>query len=224
MSATQFLANKLCSYLKFEPTVCQKNLMDELASLVMDDISTMPILIINGYAGTGKTTSMYAFITLLKELKSNFVLLAPTGRSAKVLSNYTGVPAKTIHKQIYRQKSLKDDITQFDLNINKSKNTYFIVDEASLITNGMAGGGSLFGSGDVLDDLISFVRQNEGNKLILLGDPAQLPPIGVDRSPALAIDYISRYGSAKCVMLKRVVRVVKVSGILFIATLLRQTI
>lgn len=224
MGVNDFLKNKLCSYLKFEPTPCQDMLMEVLSNFVMDDTHSTPILIINGYAGTGKTTSMGAFIKLLQELRTKYILLAPTGRSAKVLANYTKVPAKTIHKQIYRQKSLKDDIAQFDLNVNKSSNTIFIVDEASLITNGMNGGGSLFGSGDVLDDLITFISSNIGNKLILLGDPAQLPPIGLDKSPALDCDYISRYGNVNSITLKSVIRQAKESGILYNATNLRYSI
>lgn len=226
MAIERFLKEKMLGHLKFAPTPCQEELFDKLSLFVTGDSEHDWLMVVNGYAGTGKTTAISAFIQVLKEWKHNFVLLAPTGRSAKVLANYTGLSAKTIHKQIYRQKSLKDGVGQFSLDLNKNRNTVFIVDEASLITIGdMVGGGSLFGSGDLLDDLITYVKSNKGNRLILMGDPAQLPPIGMDRSPALDVDYLREYTDdiEEC-WLKSVVRQEKESGILFNATLLRKEI
>ena len=226
MAIERFLREKMVGHLKFTPTKCQNTLFDKLSLFVTGDSEYDWLMLINGYAGTGKTTAIAAFIKMLKEWKHNFILLAPTGRAAKVLSNYTGMPAKTIHKQIYRQKSLKDGVGQFSLDMNKNRNTVFIVDEASLITIGDSyGGNSLFGTGDVLDDLITYVKSNSGNRLILMGDPAQLPPIGMDKSPALDADYLREYTPdvEEC-WLKSVVRQEKESGILYNATLLRREI
>ncbi len=226
MAVEQYLKEKMVRYLKFAPTACQDALFEKLASFIVSDPDRW-LMLINGYAGTGKTTSISAFISLLKELKEKYVLLAPTGRSAKVLANYTGTSAKTIHKQIYRQKSLKDGVGQFSLDLNKHRDTFFIVDEASLITigGGFGGGTSYFGSGDLLEDLVTYVKSNEGNKLILMGDPAQLPPIGMDKSPALDPDYLREYSEdvEEC-WLKSVVRQEQESGILYNATLLRREI
>ena len=226
MAIERFLKEKMVQHLKFAPTVCQDTLFDKLSLFVTGSAEHDWLMLVNGYAGTGKTTAIASFIKVLKEFKHNFILLAPTGRSAKVLSNYTGMPAKTIHKQIYRQKSLKDGIGQFSLDMNKNRNTVFIVDEASLITIGESmGSTSLFGSGDVLDDLITYVRSNSGNRLVLMGDPAQLPPIGMDMSPALDADYLRDYCQdvEEC-WLRSVVRQEKESGILYNATLLRREI
>jgi exodeoxyribonuclease-5 len=183
-----------------------------------------PILVVRGYAGTGKTTAISAFIKVLKDLKYKYILLAPTGRAAKVLSNYSGVQAKTIHKQIYRQKSLADKEANFRIDFNKSRDTVYIVDEASLITIGTGMESTIFGSGDLLEDLITYIRQNPGNRLILMGDSAQLPPIGMDESPALDFDYISQYAPLRAVTLRDVVRQAGESGILFNATRLREQI
>ena len=224
MAAEKFLKEAMIKKLDFVPTECQKNLFEMLGAFVMDDPSQKWLMMISGYAGTGKTTAIGAFIGVLETLKFKYILTAPTGRSAKVLTNYTGKSAKTIHKQIYRQKSLKDGIGQFTLDVNNSKNTFYIVDEASLLTNGYNSGSSLFGSGDLLDDLISYVRQESSNRLILMGDPAQLPPIGMDKSPALDPDYLKRYVTPVTATLRSVVRQEKESGILKNATLLRNQI
>ncbi|MBE6230549.1 MAG: ATP-dependent endonuclease [Bacteroidales bacterium] len=211
--------------LKFVPTPCQENLFRELAQFVAGDPESDWLMLLSGYAGTGKTSAMSAFIKVLKSFGKKYILLAPTGRSAKVLANYTGAPAKTIHKQIYRQKSLKDGIGQFSIDLNKNRDTVFIVDEASLITIGnTTGGSSFFGTGDLLDDLITYVKSNNGNRLLLIGDPAQLPPIGMDASPALDPYYLTEYGGVRECWLRSVVRQEKESGILHNATLLRNLI
>lgn len=235
MGVADFVANEIAKKLNFKPTTCQATLFSELGAFLMAPADESWLFLISGYAGTGKTTAISAFIKQLQENKNNFVLIAPTGRSAKVLANYTGMSAKTIHKQIYRQKSLKDEYAQFSLDINKHKNTIFIVDEASLITTGggyssaygsgnSTSGSSIFGSGDLLDDLIMYVKSNEGNKLILMGDPAQLPPIGLEKSPALDEYYLQQYTKVSSVFLTTVVRQERESGILYNATKLRQEI
>ncbi len=225
MAVEGYIKERLVENFKFSPTSCQNNLFDNLTRFITGDAGEQWLMLINGYAGTGKTTAIAALIKTLKEFKQGYVLLAPTGRSAKVLANYAGAAARTIHKQIYRQKSLKDGFGQFSLDINKSRNTIFIVDEASLITIGATESNrAQFGSGDLLEDLVTYVRSNEGNRLILMGDPAQLPPIGMDRSPALDIDYLRMYGSVTECWLRSVVRQEQESGILYNATLLRGDI
>ncbi|MBR1539567.1 MAG: AAA family ATPase [Bacteroidales bacterium] len=182
------------------------------------------LLLVSGYAGTGKTSAIAAFVKTLKELQYRYVLLAPTGRSAKVLSVFTGEKAWTIHKHIYRQKSVRDGVGEFELDFNKAKDTFFIVDEASLISVETNAAGGLFGSGDLLDDLVRFVRSGVDDKLIIIGDRGQLPPIGLARSPALDESYMSRYGNLMTARLDTVVRQAAESGILTNATIVRRLI
>lgn len=221
MSVESFLSEKIANNFGFEPTASQKRLFETLSSYATSGESD--ILLINGYAGTGKTSSIASFIAALKEFKIPYLLMSPTGRSAKVLSAYSGEKAVTIHKQIYRQKSMKDGVGLFSLDINKNKSTFFIVDEASLISVSNSGQ-ALFGSGDLLDDLITYVRSGIDNKLIIIGDNAQLPPIGFDRSPALDLNYLSKYGDVLYVEMKDVVRQSVESGILHNATIVRESI
>ena len=224
MALEKYLASLMEQKLGMEPTIGQKELFQKLGGFLSAPPDEFPILIVRGYAGTGKTTAISAFINVLKDLKHKYVLLAPTGRAAKVLSNYSGVQAKTIHKQIYRQKSLADKDAKFRLDFNKSSNTVYIVDEASLISIGTGMESTIFGSGDLLEDLVSYIRQNSGNKLVLMGDSAQLPPIGMDESPALDADYVSQLGNVDMVTLREVVRQASESGILYNATMLREQI
>ena len=196
--------------------------MRKVADFISSDDDIMSV---NGYAGTGKTTAMAAIIATMKELKTKCVLLAPTGRAAKVLSSYAGHKAYTIHKHIYRQKSVGGDgFGQFALSPNKDKETLFIVDEVSLIgiDPGQQQSSTLFGSGNLLDDLISFVRSGVDCKVILVGDSAQLPPIGLDASPALSKEYLAMMGGTVFAELSTVVRQQNESGILYNATLIRQ--
>ena len=223
MGHSDFLYERFVSRLGYEATPCQDGLFHKIAEFVSSDESD--ILVVNGYAGTGKTTAISSVISVLKEFKTKCVLLAPTGRAAKVLSSYSGQPAFTIHKQIYRQKSVGGDgFGQFSLYPNKDKATLFVVDEVSLI--GIDAGQQLstaaFGSGNLLDDLISFVRSGAECKVILIGDSAQLPPVGLDASPALMKDYMSMQGGVEYAELSTVVRQQNESGILYNATLLRQ--
>ena len=222
MGHSDFLYSSFISHLKHEPTSCQESLMRKVADFISSDDDIMSV---NGYAGTGKTTAMAAIIAAMKELKTKCVLLAPTGRAAKVLSSYSGHKAYTIHKHIYRQKSVGGDgFGQFSLSPNKDKETLFIVDEVSLIgiDPGQQQSSTLFGSGNLLDDLISFVRSGVDCKVILVGDSAQLPPIGLDASPALSKEYLAMMGGTVFAELSSVVRQQNESGILYNATLIRQ--
>ena len=174
-----------------------------------------------GYAGTGKTTLISALVRTMEQLQRKTVLLAPTGRAAKVFSSYSGKSAHTIHKWIYRQKSILDS-SRFELMENRSSNTLFIVDEASMISNG---GTSNFGSGALLDDLVEFVYSGTGCSLLLLGDSAQLPPVGETLSPALSTQYMEGlYLQVHALEMTQVMRQLDGSGILLNATMLRESI
>ena len=223
MGRADFLYTGFISNLKHEPTSCQESLLRKVADFVSSDDDD--ILIVNGYAGTGKTTALSAVISVMKQFGTKCVLLAPTGRAAKVLSSYSGQPAFTIHKHIYRQKSVGGDgFGQFSLMPNKDKETLFVVDEVSLIgiEAGQQQSTTAFGTGNLLDDLISFVRSGADCKVILVGDSAQLPPVGLDASPALSKDYMAMMGGTVFAELSTVVRQQLESGILYNATMLRQ--
>ena len=225
MSRSDFLYDKFRKAFKYEATECQDRLLGDIASFLTWDDGD--IMVVNGYAGTGKTTVVASVISALSEFHVPTVLLAPTGRAAKVLSQYAGKPAYTIHKHIYRQRSVGDDgFGQFNLFPNKAKDTLFVVDEVSLI--GLDGGDrqstAAFGSGNLLDDLVSFVRNGAGCRLLMIGDAAQLPPVGHEYSPALSEDYMSRFGGVCFSELTTVVRQGAESGILYNATMLRTVI
>ena len=224
MGVADFLVSTIIRHLPYEPTPCQEALFGKLAAFAVQ-YGESDLLLVRGYAGTGKTSSVAAFVRALNELEYKYVLLSPTGRSAKVLSGFTGEKASTIHKHIYRQKSLAGGIGEFTLNINKAKETFYIVDEASLIaTSEAVMQDSLFGSGDLLSDLISFVRSGVDNKLIIIGDRGQLPPIGMEESPALDPAYMGRFGPVWTADLTTVVRQAAQSGILTNATTVRRII
>ena len=232
-----FIKNRILQQLPFEANEGQRELLDKLSQFI---ISPTPrkAFILRGYAGTGKTSIMAALVGALQQLQQRIVLLAPTGRAAKVLSKYARVPAYTIHKYIYRARSksapsLEDGTKslqnatlqfrgkeQFSLRDNLHKNTLFIVDEASMISG--LRDNPIFGSGNLLDDLIKFVYSSEGCSLLLLGDDAQLPPVGSDLSPALSEDYIAGYQlDTQSYTLTTVARQASDSGILENATRLR---
>ncbi len=220
MGRSDFLYRQFLDSLPLEPTSCQDSLFRKVADFLTADDTDL--LVVNGYAGTGKTTALSAVIRTMRTLGTPCVLLAPTGRAAKVLSSYTGLPAYTVHKHIYRQKSHGEDgFGEFSLGFNKAKQTLFIVDEVSLLTIESGGGGASFGSGDVLDDLVKFVRSGAECRMIFVGDSAQLPPIGLDASPALSRDYMDGFGGVRYATLTTVVRQQKESGILRNATHLR---
>ena len=185
------------------------------------------IMVVNGYAGTGKTTAVSAVIASLTSMKVPCVLLSPTGRAAKVLSLYAHMPAHTIHKGIYRQKSVgTDGFGQFSLAPNKAKDTLFVVDEVSLIgiENAQQQSSTMFGTGNLLEDLITFVRNGSDCRLILVGDAAQLPPVGLEASPALCREYMEGFGGVLYTTMTTVVRQAAESGILRNATMLRKMI
>ena len=182
------------------------------------------VFLLKGYAGTGKTSLVGALVRTLVQLHRPVVLLAPTGRAAKVFSLHADAPAYTIHKKIYRQKTFSAEMTGFQANVNNHLHTLFIVDEASMISNeGLAG--KAFGTGRLLDDLIHFVYAGEGCRLMLVGDSAQLPPVGEELSPALNADALVGYGlEVWQATLTEVLRQVEDSGILWNATMLRRLI
>jgi exodeoxyribonuclease-5 len=214
-----FLIEKIHKNFGFDPTGEQSEAIAMMSDFLMSRRG-MELFLLRGYAGTGKTTLVGALVKTLTELKQPVVLMAPTGRAAKVFSAYAGHPAYTIHKRIYRQKSITDDST-FSLNINLSKHTLFIVDEASMISNeGLSS--SVFGSGRLLDDLIQYVYSGEGCRLILMGDTAQLPPVGEEESPALSPSLLASYGlEVYESTLTQVMRQLSESGILYNATQIR---
>ncbi len=179
------------------------------------------LLVLNGYAGTGKTSLTGAIVKVLTSWHHRCVLLAPTGRAAHIFTEYSGHTAYTIHRKIYRQHSYGSDT--FGLAENKHVDTLFIVDEASMIASNTADGATLFGTGRLLDDLITYVYSGQGCRLLLMGDGAQLPPVGQTSSPALDVALLQGYGlNVGQVTLRQVARQAQQSGILFNATLLRQ--
>ena len=225
MDRAAFFENGFLGKFGYEPTPCQARLFHTLGEFLASDDAD--ILVVNGYAGTGKTSALAAVINSLKDYGIASVLLAPTGRAAKVFSAFAGAPAQTIHKCIYRQKGVSSEGRgSFSLYPNKSKSTLFVVDEASLIgiDTPVENASSIFGSGNLLDDLINYVRSGADCRLVLVGDSAQLPPVGMDESPALARDFISVYGGVMFEELSTVVRQAESSGILRNATVLRKNL
>jgi len=212
--------NNLCKNLGNIPTDDQSAALKKIATYICDNNNDV-IFLMTGYAGTGKTSVISSIVKTLDLLRMRSVLLAPTGRAAKVLSSYSGKQAFTIHKKIYRQKSSRDGIGTFSLDRNLHKDTYFIIDEASMVSNS-SGDSSLFGSGRVLDDLIEYVYSGIDCKLILVGDTAQLPPVGSVVSPALDQTALAGFGFGliSC-ELKQVVRQSESSGVLMNATRVR---
>ena len=206
---------------KFQPTPEQEIAIQHLASFLLSKQSE-EAFILRGYAGTGKTSLIGALVRTLDNLQQKSVLLAPTGRAAKVFSQYAGHVAFTIHKKIYRQKMFSHEGGNFSLNDNLHQHTLFIVDEASMIANsGLAT--AMFGSGRLLDDLVQYVYSGQGCRLLLMGDTAQLPPIGEEESPALSAEMVSGYGlTVHEVNFTQVVRQLEDSGILWNATMLRR--
>ncbi len=220
MTRDTIIYDQLCKNLGNIPTEDQSVALRKLAGYICDNNNDV-IFLMTGYAGTGKTSVISSVVRTLDLLRMKPVLLAPTGRAAKVLSSYACRPAFTIHKKIYRQKSSKDGMGSFSLDRNLHKDTFFIVDEASMVSNS-SGDSSLFGSGRLLDDLIEYVYSGIDCKLIIVGDTAQLPPVGSVVSPALDPSTLGEYGFGliSC-ELKQVVRQSETSGILMNATRVR---
>lgn len=218
MSSEEFIIQRIKAELPFVPNEEKEGLFHLLGQFL---VSFQPdkAFLLKGYAGTGKTSVVSALVRAMEQLQQPFVLLAPTGRAAKVLSHYSGKQAYTIHKHIYRQQQL--GMESFSLADNRHRNTLFIVDEASMIS--ATCDNHLFGSGSLLDDLIKYVYSGTGCSLLLLGDDAQLPPVGNADSPALDADRLRGYGlDVSLFCLTQVARQALNSGILSNATCLRE--
>ena len=221
MTSTQFYS-VLQKQFAFQPTLKQDIFFQKIADFLLN-ANPNEIFVLKGYAGTGKTTVISAIVNNLSVINKKYVLLAPTGRAAKVISNYSNKPAFTIHKKIYFPKKIKSGGVSFTMQTNKFKNTLFIVDESSMISD-VNSEAKLYENGSLLDDLISYVYSGDNCKLILLGDTAQLPPVHMDVSPALDTEKLALHYNKEIfsIELDEVMRQEEKSGILFNATLLRE--
>ena len=217
------LKYKILQQFGFPPTQEQANALDVFARFLTDR-NPQVVMILRGSAGTGKTSLSGAIVRTLQAIRQKVMLLAPTGRAAKVFSLNSGTPAYTIHRRIYREKSFSGVDGQFNLNDNLFTDTLFMVDEASMVAN-LGLGGMNFGSGCLLDDLVHFVYQGRNDRLMLIGDKAQLPPVGEEESPALNAAMLQGYGLTvyEC-DLNEVLRQSEQSGILYNAAMIRQMI
>jgi len=218
---SRILTDSILSNFPYDPTPDQRRFIEQFGDFLYSG-NQNEVMLVTGYAGTGKTTLVASLVQVLRALNKGFVLLAPTGRAAKVLSQYSGFPASTIHKKIYRQLLSPAGFADFVRDRNLHTDTVFIVDEASMIgeTNRDV---SLFGSGNLLSDLISYVYSGQNCRLVLMGDTAQLPPVGLSVSPALQPEALQRFGlSVRKVLLTEVLRQSSGSGILSFATSLRN--
>ncbi|MCH8514858.1 MAG: AAA family ATPase [Cyclobacteriaceae bacterium] len=216
------IATHIKSLLAFEPTASQQQVLSYLNDFLDRKQKGKKALMIKGYAGTGKTTLLGAIVKALPQLNWRWMLMAPTGRAAKVMSQHAGTGARTIHKSIYRlESSPTSNRMYFRLQKNNFDGVVFIVDEASMIQNQ-----SILGGASILDDLVKFVFMQPNNRLIIIGDTAQLPPVGEELSQALDIDFVSsEYDlDLQAVEMTEVVRQTAASGILYNATHLRQEI
>lgn len=222
MNSSSFVSTFL-SYLNFTPTSDQSNLISLLSEFIAST-NEREIMVIKGYAGTGKTNMVAALSKTLPSFKWRSILLAPTGRAAKVLSNYSQKPAQTIHKKIFRKTPTHDGGVMFTLGENLHRNTIFIVDEASMIGMDNPNSESVYAS--LLESLFEYVYAGDNCKLILVGDTAQLPPVGSNESPALNIDLLKAayHLNIRHIELKQVARQQDASGILLNATHLRECI
>lgn len=221
MTSTQFYST-LTRTFPFSTTVKQ-DLFFQMISVFLTNEKQDEIFVLKGYAGTGKTTVIAAIVNNLPHLKMKHVLLAPTGRAAKVIGNYSNQPAFTIHKKIYFPKKNNNGGISFTIQPNKHKNTLFIVDEASMISDSDADN-KMYANGSLLDDLIFYVYSGTNCKLLLLGDTAQLPPVNKQESPALNTDLLRLHYDmeVQSIELDEVMRQEEKSGILYNATALRE--
>jgi len=203
----------------FTPTDGQRTVLYHIAAFLLSE-KPNPAYLLQGYAGTGKTTLVTTLVKTLPQIGMRYQLMAPTGRAAKVLSGYTGKTASTIHRKIYRFQQYADGSFRMTRAENKAKNTVFIVDECSMISEEMSNGRSLF------DDLINYVFSGENCRLLLIGDNAQLPPIGLENSPANDINVLKHeFGlTVAAYELTEVMRQEEESGILWNATELRKAL
>lgn len=218
-----YLSRQITQNFPYDPTEDQVLALNLLSNFLLSEESDS-LLLLKGYAGTGKTSLVGALVKTMTELKQKSILLAPTGRAAKVFSGYAGQKAFTIHKKIYRQKAFSNEPTGFHPADNLHKDTLFIVDEASMIANeGLDS--FVFGTGRLLDDLVQYVYSGENCRLILMGDVAQLPPVMQTESPALNPEILRGYNlKVQEITLTQVVRQSENSGILFNATRLRDAL
>ena len=218
-----YLERQIKENFPYQPTFEQEIAVKSLSEFLLSTANET-VFVLRGYAGTGKTSLVGALVKAMDKLQQKSVLLAPTGRAAKVFSAYAGHPAFTIHKKIYRQQAFSNEVSNFSINDNLTTHTLYIVDEASMISNeGLSG--SMFGTGRLLDDLVEFVYSGAGCRLLLMGDTAQLPPVGEEQSPALVTEALKGYGlNVTEVDLTQVVRQVQASGILWNATQIRRLI
>lgn len=220
---SNFFLDKIKQNFPFEPTSEQANALENIVEFLFLQ-KEESLFLLKGYAGTGKSSLLGALVKTMTEFKQKTVLLAPTGRAAKVFSSYASHPAFTIHKKIYRQQKFVGDFGSFGLMDNLHKDTLFIVDEASMISNNGLDS-SYFGTGKLLDDLIHYIYSGENCRLLLIGDSAQLPPVGEDDSPALQLAELEGYGlEVRQAMLSQIVRQAESSGILYNATNIRNTL
>ncbi|QIK53517.1 AAA family ATPase [Dysgonomonas sp. HDW5B] len=223
MSLNSFFLNQIKKNFQFEPTSEQAEALDMITDFLFSRVSDS-IFLLKGYAGTGKSSLIGALVKTMTDFEQKTVLLAPTGRAAKVFSSYSSHPAFTIHKKIYRQKRFSGEASGFVPMDNLHKDTLFIVDEASMISNDGIDSFS-FGTGRVLDDLIHYVYGGENCRLLLIGDEAQLPPVMQESSPALQIDVLKGYGlDVLSSTMTQIVRQAGNSGILFNATHIRNAL
>lgn len=223
MSLNTFFLNQIKQNFRFEPTVEQAAALDLITDFLFSRVSDS-IFLLKGYAGTGKSSLIGALVKTMTDFEQKTVLLAPTGRAAKVFSGYSSHPAFTIHKKIYRQKRFSGEASGFVPMDNLHKDTLFIVDEASMISNDGIDSFS-FGTGRVLDDLVHYVYGGENCRLLLIGDEAQLPPVMQESSPALQIDILKGYGlDVTSTTMTQIVRQAQNSGILFNATQIRNAL
>ena len=218
----RYFIEKINENFSFDFTSDQHSAITKIVDFLFNR-SNNQLFLLKGYAGTGKSSLIGSLVKTMTQFNQKTVLLAPTGRAAKVFSLYSGLPAYTIHKKIYRLNKFTEGEGNFSLAENKQTHTLFIVDEASMISNGSDY--SVFGTGRLLDDLIEYVYTGEGNRLMLIGDNAQLPPVQDEFSPALDVRTLEGfYFEVVSATLTQIVRQSENSGILFNATNLRNSL
>lgn len=221
------VTSRLLQAFPYTPTSGQIIAIEKIASFICEPWDdTASLFILKGYAGTGKTTLVSAIVNSLPAFKKRTVLMAPTGRAAKVLNNYTQAQANTIHRKIYFARTTREGVIALRLQANQHKQTLFLVDEASMIQNSSFSESTLFSTRNLLDDLFQYVFSGDGCKVMFIGDGAQLPPVGSDNSPALDMDFLKRsyHLQIDYCELTEVVRQAYQSGILVNATMVRKYI
>lgn len=216
------IKHRVLGELGFSPTAEQLRAVGVFCGFITSR-GSKPAMIMTGAAGTGKTVLAGAMVRAMRSMGMQVELMAPTGRAAKMLAQNAGCPASTIHRRIYREGTFSGTSSKFSLGFNSKSDVLFVVDEASMISNQGSGQEAAFGSGRLMDDLIGFAFQRPGCRLMLIGDKAQLPPVGEAESPALNAGVLAGYGLTVAVAdLQEVVRQKLQSGILYNATMLRQ--